>query len=1350
MKSKTTAGWDEASSAARPHGESEAEDDSDDSDDEDDNKGKAYVYDVVGTVAFLAPEATVTTRRRGRRGPRGRGSGGGGDGDGRQVGTSASVCSSGSSSSSKKSLRGRCGGWTTAYDPYAADLYAFGLTLLSLLCGSETPPFLRDGPTTAEQAPSSSAREAKEQTPPRDDSCCAAIGATRSTAEVLSLIRSFGRDVAPTLRDAKTFVERCAEWESKAVVIGSNAGIKETATTATAAAATACAMTPQSLHYWCPLISSLVSPLPLRCTSIPTLLSSLVPRVILGTCPLLAVESLFNASACLVTFDPSLLPTLSECRAAANFLKGIERRGTAVHVRVAAGRRDDDQDQDQDKKTGTTLLQDDVADVRAKSGAGATVVVISRPFRPGDSSSYSSSYSSSSSSVSLDTPDAVLQYIPSSDFISREDSVCAAAPLSPPTSCDEGGDGRCVFLSFSSLAFAFEALRPPLVHFRDYVSVRQDKAMVDGLGGVVWDGAHALLSFLADNICFTGKTVLELGAGCGIAGLLCHRLGASRVIITDGEVDLIEDNVDLYASQNQLDGLFPLGRDGVLEIKKLKWNAGEPLNERLDYVIGSELTPMRTQHKALAGEFHRLLDKSGGGVGILELDIDSENEDAIKPFVDVTGDFEAELDDARGHSKLLSGGGIGFLREALKLGLKWKLVSIQEVLLEGGGIQGRDGHKSCFGIIYLAVINIPLAVAAAAATSLRAPPPASSGTLFPAAMSTSCTPPILGHPPATSAFARFLVSDFLPLLRQQPVKKIVDVGGSPALLSSELRTMNYDVTVTVVDPRPCNSLVPPDVHLPVFFSSSLFDCTTTSSDSSARTNFSYADALRLGLESLSFDLKGGRLRPAVAVASDDVAPWRAPVDNARASEEAQPDCGACLCGCRAECKREEAWGLSALMGAGALVGVHPDNAAGMIVECGLRHGVPFAVVPCCVFESENTDRKNISGPRTGETVATYDELIEWMVDLGRVRGEEVFVRQLHDVKGGKNLAVCFLGKGVKGSAKAAPENDPGVSDPFWDIALSPATSDGLALRNLVPDYEDFNAQQEEEGRKLALRRRGREDASSSSDDDDDDDDGFPMCGSAARRTSRKTFKTFKIFSGKICVDLHQLQEDGVLSTIGGEVWEAAYLLSNYLCLRKDVVVKSEKVLELGAGLGLVGLVCASLFDEQHKKGRVCLSDFSFDLVRNLKRNARRNRVGGMKMGCEVNVRKIDWFDYTQQRQSRAVVVAAAAAAVDEDDEDDDAYDLLVGSALVYSPSHAALADALKYLLGKKRGSKALVLQILDRPGFRDAFLPRCEELGLDVKIEAVTEEVVKLAEESMGKKLSDPRAFGVCTISCKN
>lgn len=84
---------------------------------------------------------------------------------------------------------------------------------------------------------------------------------------------------------------------------------------------------------------------------------------------------------------------------------------------------------------------------------------------------------------------------------------------------------------------------------------------------------------------FQGKTILELGSGTGICGIVSSMLGASRIILTDKFQDtrarqLVQDNVDA----NRLDS-------SKVSIRKLVW--GE-LNEdvcrgmRVDHIIASD------------------------------------------------------------------------------------------------------------------------------------------------------------------------------------------------------------------------------------------------------------------------------------------------------------------------------------------------------------------------------------------------------------------------------------------------------------------------------------------------------------------------------------------------------------------------------------------------------------------------------------------------------------------------------------------------------------------------------------------------------------------------------------------
>ena len=62
-----------------------------------------------------------------------------------------------------------------------------------------------------------------------------------------------------------------------------------------------------------------------------------------------------------------------------------------------------------------------------------------------------------------------------------------------------------------------------------------------------------------------------------------------------------------------------------------------------------------------------------------------------------------------------------------------------------------------------------------------------------------------------------------------------------------------------------------------------------------------------------------------------------------------------------------------LASASMLIGMHPDQATEPIVDAALRHRVPFAVVPCCVFAREL--------PKTlpsGEGVFTYNQLLTYL------------------------------------------------------------------------------------------------------------------------------------------------------------------------------------------------------------------------------------------------------------------------------------------------------------------------------------------------------------------------------------
>lgn len=151
------------------------------------------------------------------------------------------------------------------------------------------------------------------------------------------------------------------------------------------------------------------------------------------------------------------------------------------------------------------------------------------------------------------------------------------------------------------------------------VSVRQSRSAVDGLGGFVWNGAFKLCAFLEKERerLVQGKRVLELGAGCGLPGIVAATLGASAVVLTDQFTDLLEPNVAVNAEHCT----------APIEVATLGFGAGAAEVQQLeallapapfDLVLGSEITSLGRETQGLLLQSLSLLRKrSAAGMRLL-------------------------------------------------------------------------------------------------------------------------------------------------------------------------------------------------------------------------------------------------------------------------------------------------------------------------------------------------------------------------------------------------------------------------------------------------------------------------------------------------------------------------------------------------------------------------------------------------------------------------------------------------------------------------------------------------------------------------------------------------------------
>ena len=221
---------------------------------------------------------------------------------------------------------------------------------------------------------------------------------------------------------------------------------------------------------------------------------------------------------------------------------------------------------------------------------------------------------------------------------------------------------------------------------------------------------------------------------------------------------------------------------------------------------------------------------------------------------------------------------------------------------------------------------------------------------------------------------RFL-SETFQLARKDAT--ILDVAGGKGELAFQLRNLLNIENVAVVDPRPLalasfikryhhghyhrnaafsadlqkpKTTTQPPAHMPVLFHASLMQ-TVRNAERSVGLH-AYEQAAQQGAK-LAWSTKGLKSNPAAAADDDDESTTATTTNNNTLSfDEARHMLRSCT----------------------LITGIHVDQAAGDLVEFALQNAIPFAVVPCCTYQSEFPRRKLSDGTR----VSTYEQLCNWL------------------------------------------------------------------------------------------------------------------------------------------------------------------------------------------------------------------------------------------------------------------------------------------------------------------------------------------------------------------------------------
>ena len=247
----------------------------------------------------------------------------------------------------------------------------------------------------------------------------------------------------------------------------------------------------------------------------------------------------------------------------------------------------------------------------------------------------------------------------------------------------------------------------------------------------------------------------------------------------------------------------------------------------------------------------------------------------------------------------------------------------------------------------------------------------------------------------------------------------------------------------------------------------------------------------------------------------------------------------------------------------------------------------------------------------------------------------------------------------------------------------------------------------------------------------------------------------------IVIRVVEIRGNGVLDTIGGEVWEASLLLCAYILLNPQRFL-SVSALELGSGLGLPVFLITELrrlllhhlptsstsstatCSQQGK--RTCLTDNDPRCIDTLiatvqnRYNDHHHHDEDILMipsvnHCCLSVATLDWNSFRGKAvrphlyEHSTTTTTNTDTAVDKQVTIDSVnpsnipelstdhplhpnhYQLLFGSALVYSPYHVCLADTILHFMQAGACQRVCIVQIADRAGF-DEFLQRLTGLGL--------------------------------------
>lgn len=247
---------------------------------------------------------------------------------------------------------------------------------------------------------------------------------------------------------------------------------------------------------------------------------------------------------------------------------------------------------------------------------------------------------------------------------------------------------------------------------------------------------------------------------------------------------------------------------------------------------------------------------------------------------------------------------------------------------------------------------------------------------------------------------------------------VIDVAGGKGILSFELQNV-HDIPCTVCDPRPlderelnrCDKLWRNGFyHKRTRFTSDAELPFRAPTDEPSRPRYLksmfHEDLYPGGVEGTRDRAKNLFLKSREATQSQSHL-----LDGSGAITHGDPDKLAATAAKKETISRRENGEIATweeaeplLTNVSMIIGMHPDGAAGAIVEFALRSRKPFALVPCCVFWKTFSDRTLADGTK----VKKYEQLLDYLCELDPINIRRTVLPGLE----GRNICLYRLPQSI--------------------------------------------------------------------------------------------------------------------------------------------------------------------------------------------------------------------------------------------------------------------------------------------------------------------------------------------------